>query len=78
MAGLSLNAGAQVRAGTQASYGSLPNPATSMAAGFGPGVDAGGSEGLAALLPNDPAGITFWVGLLSTALLLTLYYSLPR
>ena len=79
MAGLNLGAGAQVRVGSQASYGSIANPQTSAQAGFGfADTDSGGSEGIGALAPTHPAGLTFWVGILSTALLLTLYYSLPN
>ena len=79
MPGLSLGAGAQVRVGGQPTYGSLPNPTTDAQAGFGyAATDSGGSEGLSALLPNDPAGMTFWIGCGSVALLLFLYYSLPR
>lgn len=79
MSGLSLGAGAQVRVGGQPTYGSMPNPTTSKEAGFGyAGTDAGGSEGLAALLPNDPAGAMFWIGLGTTAVLLFMYWSLPQ
>jgi hypothetical protein len=79
MAGLSLGAGAQVRVGGQPTYGSVPNPTTSQQAGFGyGGTDSGGSEGLAALLPNDPAGATFWFGVASLGILLFLYWSLPN
>jgi hypothetical protein len=80
MPGLSLGAGAQVRVGGQPTYGSMPNPTTSAQAGFGPvaGADSGSSEGLAALLPNDPAGTMFWIGLGAVAGLLFIYYSLPR
>jgi len=77
MAGLNLGAGAQVRASTQVNYGSVPSPATSMAAGFGIDNDNGASSGIGALAPNDPAGVTFWWGVAATALLLALYYSLP-
>ncbi len=81
MAGLSLGAGAQVRAGSQPQYGTA-NPATSTAyaAGFGVGSDGtgNGNSGLAALLPNDPAGVTFWVGVASTILLILMYHSLPE
>lgn len=79
MAGLNLGAGAQVRVGGQPTYGSMPNPTTSSQAGFGyAGTDSGTSEGLAALLPNDPAGTMFWMGVVGTGLLIFLYYSLPR
>lgn len=79
MAGLSLGAGAQVRTGGQPTYGSMPNPQTSAQAGFGyAGTDGGGSEGLAALLPNDPAGTMFWLGIASVSALLFIYWSLPR
>jgi hypothetical protein len=79
MAGLNLGAGAQVRVGGQPTYGSMPNPQTSAQAGFGyGGTDSGGSEGLAALLPNDPAGATFWFGVASLGILLFLYWSLPN
>lgn len=79
MPGLSLGAGAQVKAGTQPSYGSMPNPTTSQQAGFGySATDSGSSEGLSALMPNDPAGAMFWLGIGATAALLFLYYSLPR
>jgi hypothetical protein len=57
----------------------MPNPQTSAQAGFGyGGTDSGGSEGLAALLPNDPAGATFWFGVASLGILLFLYWSLPN
>lgn len=79
MPGLSLGAGAQVRVGGQPAYGTVPNPTTSAQAGYGyAGVSSGASEGLAALLPNDPAGMTFTVGVAATALLLVMYWSLPR
>lgn len=79
MAGLNLNAGAQVKVGQQPSYGNMANPTTSTQAGFGyAGTDAGASAGLGALMPNDPAGVTFWVGVGATAALLFLYWSLPR
>jgi hypothetical protein len=77
MAGLNLGAGAQVRATAQSTYGSLPSPATSMAAGFGIDTSNGGDQGIGALSPNDPAGVVFWWGVAATALLLALYYSLP-
>jgi hypothetical protein len=79
MANLSLGAGAQVRTGGQPSYGSIPNPTTSSQAGFGyAGTDSGSSEGLRALMPNDPAGTMFWVGIASVSALLFIYWSLPR
>lgn len=79
MPGLSLGAGAQVRVGGQPTYGSLPNPTTNSEAGYGyAATDSGASEGLAALLPNDPAGTMFWIGVGSVAALLFIYYSLPR
>lgn len=79
MAGLNLGAGAQVRVGGQPTYGSMSHPRTNAEAGFGyAGSDSGASEGLAALLPNDPAGATFMFGLAATALLLGLYWTLPR
>lgn len=79
MPGLNLGAGAQVRVGGQPTYGSMPNPQTSAQAGFGyAGTDAGSSEGLSALLPNDPAGTMFWFGCLATATLLFIYWSLPQ
>lgn len=79
MAGLSLGAGAQVRVGGQPAYGTIPNPNTSLQAGFGSaGADTGASQGLKALLPNDPAGTMFWIGIGATAGLLFIYYSLPR
>jgi hypothetical protein len=79
MAGLNLGAGAQVRMGAQPSYGSMPNPTTSSQAGFGyAGTDAGASEGLSALLPNDPAGTMFWVGIAATVALLFVHWSLPN
>lgn len=79
MPGLNLGAGAQVRVGGQPTYGSVPNPITSAQAGYGyGGTDSGGSEGLSALLPNDPAGVTFWFGVLATTLLVSLYWSLPN
>lgn len=78
MAGLSLGAGAQVKVGGQPTYGSMPNPQTSSQAGFGyAGTDSGASGGLSSLLPNDPAGVTFWFGLAATSALLFLYWSLP-
>ncbi|MGH7484003.1 MAG: hypothetical protein ACREMY_00180 [bacterium] len=77
MAGLNLGGGAQVRVGAQANYGNLANPANSLEAGFGLGGSDGSDQGIGALSPNDPAGITFWVGLASTGLLLFLYWSLP-
>lgn len=79
MPGLNLGAGAQVRVGSQPTYGTVPNPMTSAQAGYGyGGTDSGGSEGLRALMPNDPAGITFWAGMFSLALLMSLYWSLPN
>lgn len=78
MAGLNLNAGAQVKFGAPVNYGTVANPSSSMEAGFGVVGSNGRSQGLAALAPNDPAGIAFWVGVLTTGLLVTLYWSLPR
>lgn len=78
MAGLNLGAGAQVRVGTQASYGTLPDPANSLQAGFGLGGDTVGSQGIGALAPNDPAGVTFWFGVAATAALVFIYWSLPN
>lgn len=79
MPGLNLGAGAQVKVGAQPTYGSMANPQTSAQAGFGyAGSDSGSSEGLAALLPNDPAGATFWFGVLATGALLFIYWSLPN
>lgn len=79
MAGLNLGAGAQVRVGAQPSYGTMAAPRTSAEAGygFGGGSDGGSSEGIGALAPSHPAGVVFWVGILTTTLLLGLYYSLP-
>lgn len=77
MAGLNLGAGAQVRVGSQASYGSISNPGTSAQAGFGLSDDGSGAQGIGALSPNDPAGMAFWWGIGATALLLFLYWSLP-
>lgn len=78
MAGLNLGAGAQVRVGTQASYGTLPDPANSLEAGFGLGSSTPGAQGIGALSPNDPAGVAFWYGIAATGLLLFLYWSLPN
>lgn len=79
MPGLNLGAGAQVRVGGQPSYGSIPNPTTSAQAGYGyAGTDSGSSQGLAALLPNDPAGVTFLWGVVATGLLVFMYWSMPR
>ena len=79
MPGLNLGAGAQVRVGGQPTYGSMPNPTTSAQAGFGyAGTDTGSSEGLAALLPNDPAGTMFWLGIAATAALIFIHWSLPQ
>lgn len=78
MAGLNLGAGAQVKSSAQVNYGSLSAPQTSMAAGFGIDQNNGNDQGLGALSPNDPAGVAFWWGVLSTVLLVGLYYSLPR
>ena len=77
MAGLNLGAGAQVRVGTQASYGTLAEPSNSLQAGFGLGSSGPGDQGIGALSPNDPAGVTFWFGLVATGALLFLYWSLP-
>lgn len=80
MPGLSLGAGAQVRAGSQPAYGTVPAPSTSAAAGFG--YAANGStdkgNGLSALTPNDAGGVVFWWGLASILGLVALYWSLPE
>lgn len=78
MAGLNLGAGAQVRVGTQPSYGTVGNPANSLEAGFGLGSSTQGAQGIGALSPNDPAGVTFWFGVVATGLLVFLYWSLPN
>lgn len=77
MAGLNLGAGAQVRVGSPANYGNVANATTSAQAGFGLGDGAVESQGIGALAPNDPAGVAFWWGIISTALLIGLYYTLP-
>lgn len=81
MPGLTLGAGAQVRTTAQAQYGNA-NPATSSAyaAGYGVGSDGGSASaaGLAALLPNDAAGIGFWFGVACFAALIFMYQSLPE
>ena len=75
MSGLSLGVGANVRAGAQPTYGSVPNPTTASAAAFGPGLDAANSA--SALNPTNPAGLATWVGLIGVAGLLFIYWSLP-
>ena len=77
MAGLNLGAGAQVRVGGTPTYGNIANAQTSAQAGFGLGDGAVGSQGIGALAPNDPAGVAFWWGIISTALLIGIYYTLP-
>lgn len=81
MPGLSLGVGAQVRSGQQAMYGTAPPASsTAYAAGFGAGSDGSSTAatGLAALLPNDPAGVAFWWGILSFVALIGLYHTLPE
>jgi hypothetical protein len=77
MPGLNLGAGAQVKATAQSTYGSVPAPATSMAAGFGIDTNNSADEGIGALSPTHPAGLAVWWGVLATIGLVFLYKSLP-
>lgn len=75
MTGLSLGVGANVRAGQQVRAGSVPNPTTASAAAFGPGLNVA-AQG-SALLPNNPGGIAFWIGVGGFLALAAIYYTLP-
>lgn len=76
MAGLNLhgNAGFGLRMNGTPTAG---NPVTASQAAFGPGMSGGSPSTGAALAPNDPFGVAFWLGVGSLALLLLIRHSLP-
>lgn len=56
-----------------------PQPATSVtSAAFGPGYTAAAPDSKSALKPNDPFGVTFWVGIAAVVGLFLIRRSLPR
>ncbi len=76
MPGLNLGTYGGVSARPQAT--TAPNQATSVtAAAFGPGYTVSGPSTSAALTPNDPGGIAFWVGLGGIGGLVYLRHTLP-
>ena len=75
MPGLSLGAGATVRAGSQSRYGNSPSPTTASAAAFGTANDV--SSSTSALSPTNGSGLAFWTGAVGVIGLLCIYYSLP-
>lgn len=77
MAGLSLGAGAQVRAGSQPTYGSVSGPSSAATAGFGAGTPSTNSNGGSVLSPGSTAGLSLWIGVGSLVLLWAFYHSLP-
>lgn len=77
MPGLSLGAGAQVRARGNLSYADQPAPTTATQAAFGTEA-APAQSSLSAMAPTHPAGITLWAGVFGIGFLLLVYYSLPR
>ena len=77
MPGLNLRAYGGVSARPQAT--TAPQASTVTAAAFGPGYSDGGDQGMgAALTPNDPFGVSFWIGVLAIAGLVFVRHSLPR
>jgi hypothetical protein len=70
MAGLDLMGGAQV------GWRPPSTPTTATEAAFGAAA-APAPSGLAALSPDDPAGIAFWWAVASFGALIFLYYTLP-
>lgn len=78
MAGMNLGAGAQVRMGMPASFSSAPMAATATEAAFGSAYTQPGiPDAKAALWPNDPFGMAFWLGVGSLFALVIIRYSLP-
>lgn len=78
MAGLNLNAGAQVRVSAPTIGNGGPPPQTVTQAAFGPGfTTTGRPSSTSALSPNDPFGMALWVGVAAVAGLLFIRYSLP-
>lgn len=76
--GLNLSAGGQVRLGAPTSFSSAPMAATATEAAFGPGyTQAGSPDAKAALFPNDPFGMAFWLGVAAVAALVFIRYTLP-
>jgi hypothetical protein len=76
MPGLSLGAGAQVRAGAGAPmWGSSPAPTTATEAAYG--TAAAPSAATSSLTPTNPAGLAFWIGIAGVTFLVGVYYSLP-
>lgn len=56
-----------------------PQPMTSAtAAAFGPGYSVAPQSTGEALTPNDPFGISFWVGIVAIAGLIYIRHTLPR
>lgn len=81
MPGINLRTFGGVSARTQAST-SAPNfdqASTVTAAAFGPGYATAAPDSMSdALTPNDPFGISFWMGVGAIALLIFIRHSLPR
>lgn len=76
MPGLSLGAGAQVRAGSGYSFSDQVAPTTATQAAFGTEMTPASST--ASLAPTHPAGVVFWAGVAGVAFMLFLYWSLPN
>jgi hypothetical protein len=77
MPGLNLGTFGGVSARPQAT--TAPQPATSVtSAAFGPGYSVAPPSTTSALIPNDPFGISFWIGIAAVAGLVYLRHTLPR
>lgn len=68
-----------VMGGVRAKPTNMSSATTATEAAFGPGYTRAGMPSTAdALTPNDPFGITFWVGVVALALLIVVRQSLPE
>ena len=80
MPGINLRSFGGVSARTQATT-SAPDfgQSTSVtAAAFGPGYATGAPSMSAALTPDDPFGVSFWLGVAAIGVLIFIRHSLPR
>lgn len=80
MPGINLRTFGGVSARTQPTTAAAsPGQTTSVtAAAFGPGYTTSAPDTASALTPDDPFGVSFWLGVGAIALLVFIRHSLPR
>ena len=80
MPGINLRTFGGVSARTQATT-SAPNSSQASsvtAAAFGPGYATSNESAASALTPDDPFGVSFWLGVAAIGVLIFIRHSLPR